>query len=126
MLILLCAVSCLLFSAFILGKNCIGLFVAFAICFGVIPGCCINPIQIGAAPLTETELASLVDQFADKDDYSVKWVVDGSWTVANLCAAYGAGTLPAAPVGSHPCRRSLPYALVRKSDQNNRRIMTER
>lgn len=90
MLILLCAVSCLLFSAFILGKNCIGLFVAFAICFGVIPGCCINPIQIGAAPLTETELASLVDQFADKDDYSVKWVVDGSWTVANLCAAYGA------------------------------------
>ena len=26
MLILLCAVSCLLFSAFILGKNCIGLF----------------------------------------------------------------------------------------------------
>lgn len=90
MLILLCAVSCLLFSAFILGKNCIGLFVAFAICFGVIPGFCINPIQIGAAPLTETELASLVDQFADKDDYSVKWVVDGSWTVANLCAAYGA------------------------------------
>ena len=90
MLIFLCAVSCLLFSAFILGKNCIGLFVAFAICFGVIPGCCINPIQIGAAPLTETELASLVDQFADKDDYSVKWVVDGSWTVANLCAAYGA------------------------------------
>ena len=90
MLMLFCLFSCLSFCSFILGKKCTGLFVAFAICFGVIPGLCINPIQIGAAPLTDTNLESLVNQFVEESDYSDKWVVDGSWTVANLCAAYGA------------------------------------
>ena len=90
MLMLFCLFSCLSFYSFILGKKCTGLFVAFAICFGVIPGLCINPIQIGAAPLTDTNLESLVNQFVEESDYSDKWVVDGSWTVANLCAAYGA------------------------------------
>lgn len=90
MLILFCLFSCLSFCSFILGKKCTGLFVAFAICFGVIPGLCINPIQIGAAPLTDTNLESLINQFVEESDYSDKWVVDGSWTVANLCAAYGA------------------------------------
>lgn len=90
MLILFCLFSCLSFRSYILGKKCTGLFVAFAICFGVIPGLCINPVQIGAAPITDTNLESLVNQFVEESDYSDKWVVDGSWTVANLCAAYGA------------------------------------
>ena len=76
MLILFCLFSCLSFCSFILGKKCTGL--------------CINPIQIGAAPLTDTNLESLVNQFVEESDYSDKWVVDGSCTVANLCAAYGA------------------------------------
>lgn len=90
MLILFCLFSCLSFRSYILGKKCTGLFVAFAICFGVIPGLCINPVQIGAAPITDTNLEALVNQFVEESDYSDKWVVDGSWTVANLCAAYGA------------------------------------
>lgn len=90
MFILFCLFSCLSFRSYILGKKCTGLFVAFAICFGVIPGLCINPVQIGAAPITDTNLEALVNQFVEESDYSDKWVVDGSWTVANLCAAYGA------------------------------------
>ena len=90
MLILFCLFSCLSFRSYIFGKKCTGLFVAFAICFGVIPGLCINPVQIGAAPITDTNLEALVNQFVEESDYSDKWVVDGSWTVANLCAAYGA------------------------------------
>lgn len=90
MLVLLCVLSCILFGSYSFNRNDAGLVVLFAICFGVIPGFCINPIQVGAAPVVDTPLASLVDRFTDEEELSDKWIVDGSWTVANLCASYGA------------------------------------
>lgn len=61
-------------------------------CLFVVPGICINPIQVGASVVTDTALASEVKAITASDNEG-RWVVANDWRIANLCAAYGAKTV---------------------------------
>lgn len=66
--------------------------VAIFLMIAMIPGLCINPVQHGTSVITKTDLHDAVKGVLEEDADSL-WAVEGSWTVANLCAGYGAPTL---------------------------------
>ena len=52
---------------------------------------CVNPIQKGVAPVTDSPIAKEISSIVS-DNPDGKWVVDNSWVLSNLCTGLGAST----------------------------------
>jgi len=59
--------------------------------FLLVTGICVNPIQIGSAPLTDNKLYNEVKNIAASEE--TLWITESTNTMGNLCIAAGAPTI---------------------------------